>query len=71
MNRSLALLDLVGRYGTQGFAVSIFLGLALPCAAAFARTAAYDAAIASYFAQHLLFPSPLWGGLGWGSIVER
>jgi BASS family bile acid:Na+ symporter len=37
MNRSLALLDLVGRYGTQGFAVSIFLGLALPGAAAFAR----------------------------------
>lgn len=37
MRRLLDLLDLVGRYGTQGFAVSIFLGLALPGAAAFAR----------------------------------
>lgn len=37
MRRLLDLLDLVGRYGTQGFAVSIFLGLAMPGAAAFAR----------------------------------
>jgi BASS family bile acid:Na+ symporter len=37
MNRPLALLDLVGRYGTQGFVASIFLGLALPGFAATAR----------------------------------
>jgi BASS family bile acid:Na+ symporter len=37
MRRFLDLLDLIGRYGTQGFAVSIFLGLALPGVAAFAR----------------------------------
>jgi bile acid:Na+ symporter, BASS family len=37
MRRLLDLLDLIGRYGTQGFAVSIFLGLAIPGAAAFAR----------------------------------
>jgi BASS family bile acid:Na+ symporter len=37
MRRALDLLDLIGRYGTQGFAVSIFLGLAMPGAAAIAR----------------------------------
>jgi bile acid:Na+ symporter, BASS family len=36
-HRVLDLLDLVGRYGTQGFVVCIFLGLALPGAAAAAR----------------------------------
>ncbi len=35
--RVLDLLDLVGRYGTQGFVVCIFVGLALPGAAAAAR----------------------------------
>ncbi len=30
-------LELLGRYGTQGFAISIFLGLALPQFAAAAR----------------------------------
>ncbi|HEX8663829.1 MAG TPA: hypothetical protein VF744_07345 [Beijerinckiaceae bacterium] len=37
MNRLLDLLALIGRYGTQGFAASIFLGLALPGFAAAAR----------------------------------
>lgn len=37
MNRIVDLLALVGRYGTQGFAISIFLGLALPQFAAAAR----------------------------------
>jgi BASS family bile acid:Na+ symporter len=37
MSKFLDVLALIGRYGTQGFAVSIFLGLAMPGAAAFAR----------------------------------
>src|ERR1051325_1894447 len=37
MTRSLDLLAFIGRYGTQGFVVSIFLGLALPGFAALAR----------------------------------
>ena len=37
MRRLLDLLALIGRYGTQGFALSIFLGLALPGFAAAAR----------------------------------
>lgn len=37
MHRIVDLLALVGRYGTQGFAISIFLGLALPQFAAAAR----------------------------------
>jgi BASS family bile acid:Na+ symporter len=37
MSRLLDLLALIGRYGTQGFAASIFLGLALPGFAAAAR----------------------------------
>jgi BASS family bile acid:Na+ symporter len=37
MSRFLDLLALIGRYGTQGFAASIFLGLALPGFAATAR----------------------------------
>jgi len=37
MNRLLDGLALIGRYGTQGFAISIFLGLALPQFAAAAR----------------------------------
>lgn len=37
MNRLLDVLALIGRYGTQGFVASIFLGLALPGFAATAR----------------------------------
>jgi bile acid:Na+ symporter, BASS family len=37
MNRLLDLLALIGRYGTQGFVASIFLGLAMPGFAATAR----------------------------------
>lgn len=37
LHRILDLLALIGRYGTQGFVVSLFVGLALPQLAAAAR----------------------------------